>query len=238
MHLYRLRDIPAPFLRLALAAAIVAVPAASSTGAVGAPAPAVAAMARPDIAASTWDAASWDESALGGINRQAFSTALEAAEAAVSRGDVVNPSTLTIIDFNRPSTQKRLWVFDLRSHALLFDELVSHGRGSGQAMATAFSNEPDSNKSSLGLFRTAEAYFGKHGLSLRLDGLERGINDRARERAIVIHGATYVSATIARAQGYLGRSLGCPAVRPEIARALIETVKNGSLLFAYGPSYH
>ena len=156
----------------------------------------------------------------------------------MNRGDALKPSTLTIIDFTRPSTEKRLWVFDLRSHALLFEELVSHGRGSGQAMATAFSNVPESNKSSLGLFRTGEAYIGKHGLSLRLDGLEPGVNDRARERAIVIHGATYVSAAIARAQGYLGRSLGCPAVRPEIARSLIETVKNGSLLFAYGPSYH
>jgi len=238
MHLNRLRDIPVSFTRLILAAAIIAVPASSSTAAAAADAPDAVGASTSDISSSTWDAATWDESTLGGLDRGAFSTALDAAEAAVNRGDALKPSTLTIIDFTRPSTEKRLWVFDLRSHALLFEELVSHGRGSGQAMATAFSNVPESNKSSLGLFRTGEAYIGKHGLSLRLDGLEPGVNDRARERAIVIHGATYVSAAIARAQGYLGRSLGCPAVRPEIARSLIETVKNGSLLFAYGPSYH
>jgi hypothetical protein len=116
----------------------------------------------------------------------------------------------------------------------LFDEWVSHGRGSGQAMATSFSNEPETNKSSLGLFRTGEAYIGKNGYSLRLDGLEPGINDRARERAIVMHGAPYVNIAVARVQGYLGRSLGCPAVRPEVARPLIDTVKGGGLLFAYG----
>jgi hypothetical protein len=131
-----------------------------------------------------------------------------------------------------------MWVFDLRTRALVFDEWVSHGRGSGQTMATSFSNLPESNMSSLGLFRTGEAYIGKHGLSLRLDGLDRGVNDRARERAIVMHGAAYVNAAVAKIQGYLGRSLGCPAVRPEIARSLIDTVKGGGLLYAYGPSSH
>jgi hypothetical protein len=140
-----------------------------------------------------------------------------------------------VIDFSRPSTQKRLWVYDLRSRALLFHEHVAHGRGSGANMASSFSNVPESYQSSLGLFRTGEAYVGKHGLSLRLDGLERGINDRARERAIVIHGADYVNATTAQAQGRLGRSLGCPAVRPEIAKPLIDAVKEGGLLFAYYP---
>jgi hypothetical protein len=101
-------------------------------------------------------------------------------------------------------------------------------------MASSFSNQPDSNMSSLGLFKTGEAYEGHNGYSLRLDGLDRGVNDRARERAIVIHGAPYVNPVVARAQGYLGRSLGCPAVRPEIAHALIDAVKGGGLLFAYG----
>jgi hypothetical protein len=164
-----------------------------------------------------------------------MSLALEAAAHAVARGDAADPRTLTVIDFSRPSTEKRLWVFDLRSHELLFHEYVAHGRGSGANLATMFSNVPESNQSSLGLFRTGEAYIGKHGLSLRLDGLERGINDRARERAIVIHGADYVNASTAQAQGRLGRSLGCPAVRPEIAASLIGAVKGGGLLFAYYP---
>src|SRR5262249_55239863 len=104
--------------------------------------------------------------------------------------------------------------------------------------ATTFSNDPSSNKTSLGLFRTGEAYVGHNGYSLRLDGLERGVNDNARERAIVIHGAPYVNALVAKANGYLGRSLGCPAVRPEIAKALIDAVKGGGLLFAYYPDPH
>lgn len=152
----------------------------------------------------------------------------------MERGDA-DPGTLTVIDFSRPSTSKRLWVYDLRSRELLFEEHVAHGRNSGHDLPTMFSNVPESNKSSLGLFRAAEGYIGKHGYSLRLDGLEPGVNDRARERAIVVHGADYVNATTARAQGRLGRSLGCPAVRPAIARELIDAVKEGGLIFAYYP---
>jgi hypothetical protein len=185
--------------------------------------------------ASAYDPESWAASLRGGIDPALFALALEAADHAVSRGTAPDPRTLTVIDFSRPSTEKRLWVYDLRSRALLFHEHVAHGRGSGANMATTFSNVPESNQSSLGLFRTAEAYHGKHGLSLRLDGLERGINDRARERAIVIHGAEYVNAATAKAQGRLGRSLGCPAVRPAIATSLINAVKDGGLLFAYYP---
>ena len=163
-----------------------------------------------------------------------FALALESATSAVERGDAALPSTLTVIDYSKPSTEPRLWVFDVRTHALLFHELVSHGRGSGKTMATSFSNDAESNMTSLGLFRTAEAYVGHNGYSLRLDGLEKGINDHARDRAIVIHGAPYVNAATARANGYLGRSLGCPAVRPEIARQLIDAVKGGGIVFAYG----
>ena len=221
-----------PFARLIVAATVIAVPAAVA-GVSAATATAESA-SHSSAARSVWNLTAWDAAALGDIDWQVFSTAFEAAAAAVGRGDAVDPATLTVIDFTRPSTQKRMWVFDLRSHALLFDEWVSHGRGSGQAMATSFSNEPETNKSSLGLFRTGGAYMGKNGYSLRLDGLEPGINDRARERAIVMHGAPYVNVAVARVQGYLGRSLGCPAVRPEIARPLIDTVKDGGLLFAYG----
>ncbi len=185
-------------------------------------------------AVSPFDAASWEDANLGGVDRDVFNLALRAAAAAVERGDA-DPVTLTVIDFSRPSTTRRMWVYDLGSRALLFEEAVAHGRNSGHDRPTMFSNEPESNQSSLGLFRTAEAYIGKHGYSLRLDGLEAGINDRARERAIVIHGADYVDLGVANRQGRLGRSLGCPAVRPGIASPLIDAVKGGGLLFAYYP---
>ena len=185
-------------------------------------------------AGSVFEAASWSDVPVGAVSPKVFAMALHAASVAVQRGQA-KTSTLTVIDFSRPSTERRLWVYDLRSRALLFEEFVSHGRNSGMNLATSFSNVAESNMSSLGVYRTAEAYFGKHGYSLRLDGLDRGFNDRARERAIVIHGAEYVSEQITRAQGRLGRSLGCPAVRPEVSRELIDAVKGGGLVFAYYP---
>ena len=185
-------------------------------------------------AGSAFDAAAWDAAKLGSVSLDVFSLALAGAERAVARGEA-QPSTLTVIDFSVPSTDPRMFVYDLRSRELLFEEHVSHGRNSGQNIPTQFSNEPESYKSSLGLFRAAEGYYGKHGYSLRLDGLEKGFNDRARERAIIIHGADYVNASTARAQGRLGRSLGCPAVRPAISRPLIDTIKEGGLVFAYYP---
>jgi hypothetical protein len=177
----------------------------------------------------------WTGIDLGGLDARILTLALQSATAAVERGAAALPSTLTVIDYSRPSTEKRMWVFDVRTHALLFHELVSHGRGSGKTMATSFSNAAESNMTSLGLFKTAEPYVGHNGYSLRLDGLEKGMNDHARDRAIVVHGAPYVNAATAKANGYLGRSLGCPAVRPEIARQLIDTVKGGGLIFAYFP---
>lgn len=183
---------------------------------------------------SSLDAAAWADTSLGAVQRNVFDLALASASAAVARGQA-DPATLTIIDFSRPSTERRMWVYDLRTRQLLFEEHVSHGRNSGHNLATQFSNEPESFKSSIGLYRTAEGYFGKHGYSLRLDGLEKGFNDRARERAIVIHGADYVNASTAAAQGRLGRSLGCPALRPAIASKVIDTVKEGGLVFAYYP---
>jgi hypothetical protein len=184
---------------------------------------------------SVFAATSWQDVEVGSVAPKVFAMALHAAAVAVERGDVADPGTLTVIDFSQPSTRRRMWVYDLRNRTLLFEDLVSHGRGSGTVQATSFSNQPDSNRSSLGLYRTAETYVGKHGYSLRLDGLERGFNDRARERAIVMHAADYVNAAAAKAQGYLGRSLGCPAVRPEISRQVIDSVKGGGLLFAYYP---
>jgi hypothetical protein len=149
--------------------------------------------------------------------------------------DAAMTTRLAVIDYSRPSTQQRLWVFDLQQPRLLYSEYVAHGRNSGENLATRFSNRDGSLQSSLGLFRTAETYDGDNGYSLRMDGLEPGINDRARDRALVMHGAWYVDPLQALKQGRLGRSLGCPALRPQVAHALIDSIKQGQLLFAYYP---
>ena len=162
--------------------------------------------------------------------------ALAATRCAAKSGAVDHPSTLTVIDYSKPSTEPRLWVVDLASRTLIFEELVAHGQGSGGNLATKFSNVPDSHQSSLGLFVTEDAYVGKNGYSLRLTGLEKGVNDRAYERAIVIHGAPYVNDRIGKDLGRLGRSHGCPAVREPIARQLIDRVKRGGVVFAYYPA--
>ncbi|HWI19511.1 MAG TPA: murein L,D-transpeptidase catalytic domain family protein [Vicinamibacterales bacterium] len=177
----------------------------------------------------------FDASAIGSIETDVFDLALGAASCAIKSGAVDNPSTLTVIDYSKPSSEKRLWVFDLRSRELIYEELVAHGQGSGLGMATQFSNEPETHRTSLGLFKTDKPYVGRNGYSLRLDGLDRGFNDRARERAIVMHGAPYVSAQFVKATGRLGRSHGCPAVSADVARAMIDRVKGGGLVFAYYP---
>lgn len=153
-----------------------------------------------------------------------------------SRAQGVTPAQrLAVIDYSLPSTEQRLWVFDLKQRKLLFHELVAHGRNSGENMATLFSNRNESHATSLGLFRTQQSYLGQNGYSLRMEGLEPGFNDNAFDRAIVIHGAPYVSPVLARANGRIGRSLGCPAVRPAIAHRLIDSMKDGQLLFSYYP---
>lgn len=175
----------------------------------------------------------WPSAERGTISPDVLTMALSAAACAERAGDVENPATLTVIDYSRPSTEPRLWVFDMRQRELLYEEWVAHGQGSGDAVARRFSNAPGSHQTSLGLFVTAEPYVGQNGYSLRMDGLERGVNDLARERAIVIHGAPYVSEAAIQSMGRLGRSWGCPAVRPAIARDLIDRVKGGGLVFAY-----
>lgn len=161
--------------------------------------------------------------------------ALEAVYCATFEGLLSKPGVLTLIDYSVPSTEPRLWVFDLAERRLLFEELVAHGKNTGIDRATHFSNEPGSLQTSLGLFVTADPYVGRHGYSLRLRGLEPGINDRAFERALVVHGASYVSDATAKSLGRLGRSWGCPAVREEIAQPLIDTIKGGSAVFSYYP---
>lgn len=142
---------------------------------------------------------------------------------------------LTVIDYSKASRDKRLWVFDLRARKLLFEEWVAHGKNSGADVPTAFSNTPNSFQSSIGLYETGQTYSGKHGRSLRLQGLEPGFNDNSMSRAIVMHAAAYADPKVVSGLGRLGRSQGCPAVRPAIAGKLIDTLQRGSLVFAYYP---
>ena len=180
--------------------------------------------------------ADFDASAIGNIETDVFEMALNAASCAVRSGAVEAPSTLTVIDYSKPSSERRLWVFDLKAKELVWEELVAHGQGSGANMATQFSNENESHQTSLGLFVTRDTYVGRNGYSLRLDGLDRGVNDRARERAIVMHGAPYVSEEFVKANGRLGRSWGCPAVSAAVAKKMIDFVKGGGLVFSYYPN--
>ena len=163
--------------------------------------------------------------------------ALEATQCAVQHG-LPSSQRLAVIDYSRPSTEPRLWVFDLPSHQLLYQELVAHGRNSGENQARSFSNADGSLESSIGLFRTLDPYNGHNGYSLRMEGLEPGINDHALQRALVIHGASYVSYSAARSQGRIGRSWGCPAVPLAVAPRLIDTLKGGQYVFAYYPDRH
>ena len=148
--------------------------------------------------------------------------------------DKLKSKVLTVIDFSLPSTAKRMWIIDPEKGEILLNSVVSHGRNSGDLMAKTFSNVPESFKSSLGFYKTAETYSGKHGYSLRLDGLEKGFNDQARNRAIVIHGADYAREDFAKSVGRLGRSLGCPALPSELSDQAIDLIKDGSLLFIFG----
>jgi len=149
---------------------------------------------------------------------------------------LVKKEILTIIDFSLSSNTKRLWVIDMVAHQVLMNTYVSHGKNTGEEFANSFSNENSSFKSSLGFYTTAEIYKGKHGMSLRLDGLERGVNDKARERGIVMHAADYVSDDFIRSNKRLGRSQGCPAIPFELAPQIIERIKDKSCLFIYHPS--
>ena len=164
---------------------------------------------------------------------EVLALALEARTCAARNGTGTDATRLAVIDYSKPSTERRLWVFDLTAARLLYDEFVAHGRGSGENLATSFSNTDGSHQTSLGLYTTAETYMGGNGYSLRMDGHEPGWNDNARNRLIVMHGAPYVNPLQARVQGRLGRSFGCPAVRPEVAKPMIDTLKQGQLVFAY-----
>jgi len=168
-----------------------------------------------------------------GLSPEVLAMALDAVDCARARGISGREDLLTVIDYSLPSTEPRLWVLDLERGEVLFHELVAHGAGTGDNYATRFSNVKDSRQTSLGLFLTAGTYQGGNGYSMKLKGLDEGINDRAEERHIVMHGAWYVSPEQIRSQGRLGRSWGCPALSQEIAPTVIDTIKGGSFIFSY-----
>lgn len=169
-----------------------------------------------------------------GLGRRAFDYAVIGYNVLKAKGKLRSPNILTIADMSTPSSRKRLFVLDMKNSKLLFVTYVAHGRNSGLEKTLHFSNEAESNKSSVGFYLTAETYSGGHGYSMRLEGQEIGFNNNARRRDIVIHGADYVSAAVVKSQGYLGRSLGCPALAPEVYQPIIDRIKNGSCLFIHG----
>jgi len=171
-----------------------------------------------------------------GLSKQAFIEGVKGYNYLRELGKLNNDNILSIVDFSLPSNQKRLFVIDMENLKLLFNTYVAHGRNSGKEFAEQFSNVPESNMSSLGFYITKKAYKGEHGLSLKLEGEEKGINDNAESRAIVIHCADYVSEKTIKALGYIGRSLGCPALPRKYTKPIIETIKDGSCLFVYSQS--
>jgi len=172
----------------------------------------------------------YDDMQLNGIvNYNAFEQALIGYNQIDSR----KKNIITIIDFTKPSIEERLYVLDIENRKLLFKSHVSHGKNSGENYATSFSNKAGSNQSSLGFFVTDNIYYGKNGYSLVLHGLEEGINDLAKQRAVVIHGAAYANPAFIASNRRLGRSFGCPALPEALAKPIINTIKDGSVLFIY-----
>lgn len=168
-------------------------------------------------------------------NIESFSKALLGFYELKKQGTVTK-DILTLVDFSLSSNTKRLWVIDLSSNTILYHSLVAHGRNTGNEFAKNFSNKAESFQSSVGFYATGEIYTGKHGKSLRLDGLEKGINDNARNRAVVMHAADYVSESFIKNNSRLGRSLGCPALPVELNDEIITLIQNKSCLFIYHPS--
>lgn len=172
------------------------------------------------------------------IPAAAFKSFLNTYRRLVADGQIINSKVITLIDFTKPSCEERLFVIDPQTGKILYKTLVAHGKNSGEYYANRFSNTPQSHQSSLGFYLTGKPYVGCHGYSLQLDGLEKGINDNARKRAIVIHGASYVSQSFIESNGRLGRSFGCPALPAELAPEIINVIQEGSLLFIYSNDDH
>ncbi len=171
---------------------------------------------------------------LMGLSQQAFQYAMQGLNYLQEAGKITNKKIISIVDFSLPSNKKRLFVIDLANYKVLFNTYVAHGVNSGKEFANQFSNNPESNKSSLGFYETMESYNGKNGYSLHLQGLDKGFNDNADSRSIVIHGAAYVSEDFIQSQGYIGRSWGCPAIPEKLHKPIINQIKNGTCLFIYG----
>ena len=170
------------------------------------------------------------------INNEAIRLAVKGYEKLKELGRIGNMRYLTIADFSKPSSEERLFVIDMLLEQIVIKTLVAHGRNSGTLFANSFSNKNESHQSSLGFYLTGNAYVGKHGSSLELNGVEEGINDQAKNRAIVIHGADYVSNEFINQQGYIGRSLGCPAVPNNKIMEIINTIQGASCMFIYAPN--
>ncbi|AYA36422.1 hypothetical protein D3Y59_04740 [Hymenobacter oligotrophus] len=170
-----------------------------------------------------------------GLNVQVLRKAMLGYYNLKNRG-LAKRGVLTVIDFSRSSRQNRLWVIDLQRTRLLYHTLVAHGKNTGADVARTFSNRPGSEMSSLGFYLTGETYYGKHGLSLKLRGLDPKYNSNALSRAVVVHGADYVRPEFIRQHGRLGRSQGCPALPPQLSGDIIKTIKNGSVMYVQGPA--
>ena len=171
-----------------------------------------------------------------GLSKTAFSYAMKGFNFLMQQGRLSKDNIISIVDFSQPSSKKRLFVIDMDNLRVLFNTYVAHGVNSGKEYANRFSNTPESNQSSLGFYETKSTYQGGNGYSLRLEGLEKGINDNAEKRDIVIHGAEYVDESLIRSQGYIGRSWGCPALPEKLHKPIIDKIKNGSCLFIYSPN--
>ncbi|HYF32064.1 MAG TPA: murein L,D-transpeptidase catalytic domain family protein [Chitinophagaceae bacterium] len=171
-----------------------------------------------------------------GLPKKAFEYAFKGYKNLVNRGLVEKTNIISVADFSQSSRNKRLFILDLESQKVLMQTYVAHGRGSGGEYARSFSNTPETHKSSLGFYVTKNTYFGQHGLSLILGGVEKGINDNAEARKIVIHGANYVGDRYLKVRPFIGRSHGCPAVASKLSKNVIETIKDGSVLFIYHPT--
>ena len=170
-----------------------------------------------------------------GLNKEAFIYAYTGYKNLVEKGIFNKEGLITICDFSQSSKKKRLYLIDLHDYKLLLNTYVAHGRNSGGEFAKKFSNKPQSLQSSLGFYITKKTYFGGHGLALTLAGLEKGINDKAERRKIVVHGSDYIGDKYLRYSKNMGRSFGCPAIPKKHTNQLINTIKNGSCLFIYHP---
>jgi hypothetical protein len=171
-----------------------------------------------------------------GLSKKAFEYAWKGYRQLREKGKLKNTDIISICDFSQSSRRKRLYVLDIDDMKVLVNTYVAHGRNSGAEYARSFSNQPESHKSSLGFYVTRNTYFGQHGLALRIDGLERGINDKANARNIVVHGSNYVGDKFLRSNPFNGRSFGCPAIPERYKTTIINTIKNGTCLFIYHPT--